>query len=361
MNEDCLSSDGKVMREKRIEDMVTSYIAVHCGLRGLDPKTLEVTYLPGIAAIFDKRRAECSQLFRKVTHSKEVKLVLKGFQRRYEECNPRANKIVLPYGYDLAILSRTVPENLQLFKGKDAEVLMQRAFVCQVMGITFLLRKSEHIIKKSKHEDRKTPLHRNQIVFFTRGQIPIAYKDIGNIEAHAVVLNVKFAKADQSGYGRRNKHIRQPSTPDTCTVSILEKYIKTTRDQYKCTETDGVYYLPKHGDLSLSILHKIMQNTVASCGVKDFGKKVTSHSLRYGGATMLAAAGLPHYIIAIYGGWSPDSKSLRIYTKPSDMMANKVSRHMAKMAKEESSIYFINDAYVISKGRNTEGKQIAKW
>jgi len=43
------------------------------------------------------------------------------------------------------------------------------------------------------------------------------------------------------------------------------------------------------------------------------------------------------------------------------MMANKVSRHMAKMAKEESSIYFINDAYVISKGRNTEGKQIAKW
>ncbi len=51
-------------------------------------------------------------------------------------------------------------------------------------------------------------------------------------------------------------------------------------------------------------------------GAEDGHKKPTSHSLRYGGATMMAAAGFPQYIIAIYGGWTENSTSLRIYTKP---------------------------------------------
>ena len=39
----------------------------------------------------------------------------------------------------------------------------------------------------------------------------------------------------------------------------------------------------------------------------------SAHSLRYGGATMLAAAGLPQYIIAWYGGWTVDSTVMRLY------------------------------------------------
>jgi integrase len=93
-----------------------------------------------------------------------------------------------------------------------------------------------------------------------------------------------------------------------------------------------------------------MQATVTAYSGDKFGKRVTSHSLRYGGATMLAAAGLPHYIIAMYGGWSQDSQSLKLYTKPSTNMVNIVSRHMASMGNQDSSIYFINDAYVISQG-----------
>jgi len=41
--------------------------------------------------------------------------------------------------------------------------------------------------------------------------------------------------------------------------------------------------------------------------------KISAHSLRYGGATMLAAAGIPQYVIAYFGGWKADSKSLQIY------------------------------------------------
>lgn len=57
--------------------------------------------------------------------------------------------------------------------------------------------------------------------------------------------------------------------------------------------------------------------------------KVSPHSLRYGGATMLAAAGLPQYIVAYFGGWSDQSKSLRIYTQVGSEAVNQVSRIMS--------------------------------
>ena len=51
----------------------------------------------------------------------------------------------------------------------------------------------------------------------------------------------------------------------------------------------------------------------------EFGKleshKISAHLLRYGGTTMLAAAGLPQYIIAYFGGWTEDSESLKFYTQ----------------------------------------------
>ena len=40
--------------------------------------------------------------------------------------------------------------------------------------------------------------------------------------------------------------------------------------------------------------------------------KVSVHSLRYGGATMLAAARLPQYVIQYFGGWAEGSKSCQV-------------------------------------------------
>jgi len=94
-----------------------------------------------------------------------------------------------------------------------------------------------------------------------------------------------------------------------------------------------------------------MQWTIDDLHIVGFMKRATSHSLRYGGATMLAAAGFPHYVIAIYGGWSPDSKTLRFYTKPSNEMIKLVSAHMAAMASTSASKCFIMDAFVVAKGK----------
>ena len=91
-----------------------------------------------------------------------------------------------------------------------------------------------------------------------------------------------------------------------------------------------------------------MQDTVTASGITNT-RNLTSHCLRYGGATMLAAAGFPHYLIAYYGGWSPDSDSLKLYTRPSDEMHKIVSAHMATMARKDSSRYFIQESHMINK------------
>jgi hypothetical protein len=50
-----------------------------------------------------------------------------------------------------------------------------------------------------------------------------------------------------------------------------------------------------------------------TCGLPQ--PHVSSYSLRYGGATELAAAGFPQYVISTYGGWTEKSRALHIYTR----------------------------------------------
>jgi hypothetical protein len=85
--------------------------------------------------------------------------------------------------------------------------------------------------------------------------------------------------------------------------------------------------LTSYGALTVEELHTTMQATMKAYGGDMLGFRVTSNSLRYGGATMLATTGLPHYIIAMYGGWFQDSQTLKIYTKPSVHMVGTVSKH----------------------------------
>ena len=47
------------------------------------------------------------------------------------------------------------------------------------------------------------------------------------------------------------------------------------------------------------------------------------------GVTTLAATGFPEYIIAFYGGWAPNSKSMKQYIQPTDDIIRIVSGHMS--------------------------------
>jgi hypothetical protein len=113
------------------------------------------------------------------------------------------------------------------------------------------------------------------------------------------------------GFGRRPWHISQedPRKKDVCIVQILEGWIAMTRDEYGTRVEDELYAAPGSEKVTAYRLHQIMRDAVrAYAGDVSIGRIATSHSLRYGGATMMAAAGFPQYLIAHYGGWTADSK-----------------------------------------------------
>jgi integrase len=129
-------------------------------------------------------------------------------------------------------------------------------------------------------------------------------------------------------------------------VQILEHWFRHTRDEHGAKEDDALYFVPNLPEFKLDSLHRAMADTAHRMGLHSDASAPTSHSLRYGGATMMAAAGFPQYLIAQYGGWSEKSSSLKIYTKASAAMIQEVSRHMTEMSKLNVSKMFLIDANI---------------
>ena len=220
-----------------------------------------------------------------------------------------------------------------------------RVFTSMAVGINFMLRRSEHLIGVGKRGP--SLLLRNLVVFFDEKGARIFYRLVGlGVKAFKVSLNVTFSKTDASGFGRRTSHTRQDDSKEICVVCILERWIQHTRDVYGATEDMPLYDVPDLPALMMEALHDVMNRTVRSLGVVGKGIRATSHSLRYGGATMLAAAGFPQYIIAHYGGWSENSSALKIYARPSDQSLQLVSETMVRITKQEPSKHYIQDLLV---------------
>jgi hypothetical protein len=57
----------------------------------------------------------------------------------------------------------------------------------------------------------------------------------------------------------------------------------------------------------------------------------------------LAAAGFPQYIIAAYGGWTADSKAMRIYTCMTQPANALVSQHMSRAYLQRPAKEVVND------------------
>lgn len=346
---------------KETVEKISQYVTVQCGIRHLSPDSVKSSYLPGIAASFDMPGPNQGEnLFREAISVDAVKKLIKGFERLYALRNPKANRLKLAFGMDLALMSRDVMTRLRTFheRGRSeagVEIRQRRVFVAMAVGIFFMLRRSEHLIAK----DRKgpSPLTRRCVLFFDGNGLPIPYARVGLTVAEKVMLNVTFSKTDYSGFGRRTYHVRQPQLSSTCVVTILEDWIRTTRDTYGAKEDDPLYHLPGCEPLTLEALHYVMEATVKALGVAGNGIMATSHSLRYGGATMLAAAGFPQYLIAHYGGWKENSAALRIYARPSEESIAMVSEFMARITLKNPSSHYIRDLLLRQHAKPRRGER----
>ena len=75
-------------------------------------------------------------------------------------------------------------------------------------------------------------LLRRHLLFWDEKGAVVPYVEIGRRGAAKVTLNVVFSKTDQSGFGRRPSHLRQPEREEVCIVTILEHWVATTRDGF---------------------------------------------------------------------------------------------------------------------------------
>jgi hypothetical protein len=90
----------------------------------------------------------------------------------------------------------------------------------------------------------------------------------------------------------------------------MEAYVQITRDLYGAKDTDRLFDVSGLPLFTTEIVQYTMQATCHAVGLP--WERCSVHSLRYGGANILAAAGFPDFVIAFYGGGSPNSTVMRV-------------------------------------------------
>lgn len=179
-------------------------------------------------------------------------------------------------------------------------------------------------------EGKYLPPTRASVTFFDARRQPIPYHLVGSSGANKAVWlrnNVHVGKTDQFGEGRIHLIMAQPG--GNCSLAIFQRYFGLSRDA-GASLTDSLFDCPDLPRLTAHTLSTIMKATVTALGLS--ASRISTHSLRYGGATALAASGFPEYVILMYGGWKEGSASLRRYIRPSIDIVHSVSAHMHRMS-----------------------------
>ena len=341
---DLCQEGGSMMPVDRCVSLLELYVGYECGLRQMSPRSIASTYIPGIACTLD--RMHIFSHFRSAATHPIVKYLIGGFLRIWETRHPICGQVKIPFTLTLALhAERLLASGSVSVRGLDARghtarTTMERERVGTALwvGIFFLLRKGEFL--PSCQSSNHCPFRRSNLRFWTEERTEIPYDQVGQIPARWVSVTVVFSKADQSGRGRILHHHASLNGTGQCIVRRLESYIAVTRTSFGAKAEDALFDIPGFPTLTTETLTAVMRATCGSLGLPS--SQVSAHSLRYGGATTLAAAGFPEYIIAFYGGWAPNSKSMKRYIQPTDDIIRIVSGHMSLSRNSESVQAVVN-------------------
>ena len=334
----------------QLQGTIIQYISWQCGVCRLSPRSVRKTYLPGIAKTLD--RAMLTTHFRESSKSSMVKCVLDGYRNIWVRQHPTSDSIKVPFTTVLAQEAiKYVTEGKLTVHGihltgphVDTIILRYRLQTALLFGIFFLLRKSEYLTVDPTNRPRPVnsrALTRKNIAFYNHINNRILYSDIGTIPAQTIRLTIEFSKTDQLGLGRIVLHCRQHEPNVICIVTMMEHWISYTRDKHGLSESDSLWQIPTYPSLTGAVIDEVMKGTCDLLGLPR--SKVSTHSLRYGGTTELAAAGFPQYIIAAYGGWTADSKAMRTYTCLTQPANALVSQHMSRAFLQRPAKEVVND------------------
>lgn len=332
----CRQPDGTPMDTSQCIAVIDQYIGFECSLRQINPETIKSVYLQGIAKHFEMKRPVLISNFRTAINDGRVKSLLDGYGRAWSKKHPQHGHTKIPFTLILALQTESLLQSGEITlpglvtSGDHLSARIERLrVVCALMfGIFYLLRKGEFLPKPVVKNCQHTPMQRCHLRFMDADHNVIPYHLIGVKRASWLSITIEFSKTDQHGRGRILEHYVDLSNPTHCIVQRMEAYIQMTRDMFGAKETDLLFDIPGFPKFTTEVLTYTMQATCAAVGLP--WDRCSAHSLRYGGATTLAAAGFPDFVIAFYGGWSQDSTVMRRYIRPSNAVIQKVSHHMTR-------------------------------
>jgi hypothetical protein len=188
-------------------------------------------------------------------------------------------------------------------------ILDLAVFTAEILAYTTLSRVSEYLSKNTRDKNGARATHAlrsNDVMFeFDDGAI-VASHEMRNRQFAKVVgslVNIRSAKNDPTGRGHR--YYFPKSTPGDqsmyCITWVLWNYAKQAKPEGR----NSFFYIPAiKWTLKPAYLNKRLRTMARMYGLDE--KRVSSHSLRIGGATALAAAGMHEYEIKQMGGWKSD-------------------------------------------------------
>ena len=289
--------------------MVAKYTSFEM-YRGMAPQSIRRVYLPAICRDFAQRRI--NNHFHAATLSPYIKGVMAGHARIYYKGNPAAE--VRRNAFTSKFQPYVIPACEAAFGSERPTAVRLAEPLAIKMGMWFCLRKSEYL-----PHNRGSHRHGIALADITLSDLDhqiIPFADISVGRASMVSINIRYSKTDQHGNGR----VRQlaavfdedTGARRTCLVRDLEAYLVHLRDFVGVDPSSD--HLFRHGSatvLTADHIRDVIKASVIHAGMDP--ARYSPHSLRYGGATMLAAAGIPMYLIEYHGGWAANSASVRNY------------------------------------------------
>ena len=307
-----------------LETYIAAFIGFEIGLRGMSPLSIKRVYLPSITSGFVGMGFRNN--FGAASRSAFIRYLMRGYIRIDSFIHPIGESKKIAFTMELVKYLGPALDSSQVQRRKDM-VFQQAVKMALIFGIYFLLRKSEFLPGRSAGKFHGGLMWSN-IRFYAADGTIIPFIAVRLGAAKFVEIKIGRSKTDQFGFGRIVKHQRVQG--NNCIVHKVEEWAVLCKLKFKATLDDFLFSFKSLNDPLIldNEVAEVMKLIVAFLGWNP--QKICVHSLRYGGATMLAAAGLPQYVIAYYGGWTADSTSLQLYTQMGGDSVAKVSNIMSR-------------------------------
>ena len=289
----------------------------HCG--GIDG-------IMSAVAFFFKSHSYCTEVFKDPT----VRLAKAGCASRERNVEKEVKARRLPVTYDMVqYLELTLWHGQEVpgytTHGGLADIDHKMAYVGIILAFHFMLRCSEYVFECAK-DGRLDPSHAllaNDVEFITTSGLRYKPGELRsmNIPLASIMhvrLIIRSSKTDQNGKRGRNLILSRRGKEESHLIQILYEWVFLSGIGTKADDPFLSRYKTHHGRATRLILVRKTVNIELKKMAVFFGFDdvyFSSHSLRIGGATTMAAGGGSRERIKRIADWAAESNSDLLYAR----------------------------------------------